>query len=121
MPINRLTIESAAVTGTHTSTPVAVGTITGDYTIKLFVSAMTLANARIQIEESADSFSTAKPLVVWNFQGPVPLEGLEVSFRKREAAGSDLFGTAGAEARVNVVELNGYAPVSATYDAWIEY
>jgi hypothetical protein len=125
MPINRLTIESATETAAHISTPVSVASITGDYTIKLLVSNITPAywnggSARIAIEES--NGGAWFPLVVWNFSGStvLPPEGQRVSWRKREAAGTDLAGTAGAELRVNLSELNGTSP-SITYNATVEY
>jgi hypothetical protein len=124
MPVNKLTIESATETAVHTSTPVSVSGITGDYTIKLFVSAMAPqmydGSVRLAIEESSNG-TTWLPLVVWNFSSfAIPIEGELVSWRKREAAGTDLAGTRGAELRVNVQELNGSSP-SITYNAWIEY
>lgn len=124
MPVNKLTLASGTVTGPGAQPGLAVGSITGDYTVKLFISSFSEpgANARIAIEEAAsNAFSPAEQLVVWNFNGgSLPTEGVMVSFRKREAAGTDLAGEAGSYLRVNVQELAGYIP-SLTYDAWIEY
>ena len=51
MPVNRLTIEAATVTSAHQSAGVAVGTITGDYTIKIHITAFAdpSGSARIAI------------------------------------------------------------------------
>ena len=122
MPVNRLTIESATETTTHQGAGVSVSGITGDYTIKLLVTATT-AEARIVIEESSDGVNW-KPLSIWNFApGTLPVEGEMVSFRKRQAAGTDLAGTDGAELRLNLLELNPVYELSPsiTYDAWVEY
>ena len=76
--------------------------------------------ARVAVEES--SGGAWLPLWVMNFSGSksLPLEGELVSWRKREAADTDLAGTAGAQLRVNVAELNGASP-SITYNCWVEY
>jgi hypothetical protein len=127
LPVNKLSLASGTFTSSGPQTGVAVGTITGDYTIKFSLSAFAGANARIVIEEDvSNAFSTPKSLWVQNFNGnyfganPLPPEGITVSFRKRDAAGTDLVGTSGAYARVNVQELNGSSP-SLTFNAWLEY
>lgn len=119
MPVNRLTIESNTVTAAHQSAGVSVAAITGDYTVKLFIQSLT-GGARVVIEESVNAFSTTYELAVFSSQGSLPPEGVMVSFRKREAAGTDLAGTAGAVLRVNVQELTGGSP-SITYNAYVEY
>ena len=127
MPINKLTIASGTATTAGAQSGVAVGSITGDYTIKFFVESFPLpdAGARIAVEESVDdTFASPKQLWVFNFIGGsgAPVEGSLISFRKREAAGTDLLGTAGAYLRLNVQELNGTVGlVSISYDCWIEY
>lgn len=123
MPVNRLSLGSGTITSAGAQTGVAVGSITGDYTIKLLITSFLAGTARIAIEEAtSNAFSPAEQLVVWNFPGGFNNpEGQIVSFRKREAAGTDLFGTPGAFARLNLQELNGYGSPSIAYDAWIEF
>jgi len=124
MPIQKLTLASGTATAPGTSTPVAIGTLTGDWT--LFLNLATFADptatARFVIEEATSSaFSSPLGLAVFNLAGGFNnAGGVTVSFRKREAAGSDLFGTSGAYARLNIQELNGFLP-SVTYNCWIEY
>ena len=120
MPVNRLTIESATQTATHTSTPVNISGISGDCTIKLIVKNLS-GSARIQIEESTNGFSTSLPLMVSNWNGgSIPVEGELISWRRREACGTSLFGATSAELRLNLIELNGLLP-TITYNAYIEY
>ncbi|MFZ0339568.1 MAG: hypothetical protein WAL45_16145 [Terracidiphilus sp.] len=122
MPINKLYLANGlTVTSAGAQAGVAVGTITGDYTVKLWITALS-AFARIAIEEAtSNAFSPAEQLAVWNFSpGFNNPEGVMVSFRKREGAGTDIVGEAGTFVRVNVQELNAYLP-SATFTCWIEY
>jgi hypothetical protein len=125
MPVNKLTIATGtSVTSAGAQPGVAVGAITGDYTVKLHVPSFAdpSGSVRIAIEEStSNAFSPAEQLAVFNVAGGFNnVEGISLSFRKYQGAGTDLPGEAGSYLRVNIQELNGFVP-SLTYNAWIEY
>jgi hypothetical protein len=124
VPINKLLIESATETGVHISTPVSVANITGDFTLKIYVSALT-ASVRFAIEESTNSFSTVGSLWTQNLWGnPIPVEGMLLSFAgRRESAGTTIVGQPNSELRFNLVELTPSYEFAGgiTYNAWIEY
>jgi hypothetical protein len=124
VPINKLQLVTpeTTVTSAGALSPVSVASITGDYTIKLYISSFTglYGNARVAVEESVNAFSNTYELWVQNVVSAVPVEGVLLSYRKREAAGTDLVGTESSELRVNVQELNAMSP-SLTFSAWVEY
>ena len=124
MPINKLNLASGTVTSAGAETGVAVGSITGDYTVKLLFTKFIdpSASARIAIEECTDNlFAAPRQLAVFNISGGFNnVEGVMLSFKKRDACGTDLFGTAGAYARLNFQELNGFSP-SLSYESWVEF
>lgn len=122
MPINKLQLitPGTTLTSAGAQSGVSVSNITGDFTVKIYVSAL-LANMRVAVEETVNSFSTVGQLWVQNLQGPVPIEGVLLSFAgRRESAGTTVVGEANSQLRVNVQELNSYVP-SVTLSAWVEY
>lgn len=127
MPVNKLTVFSGTITSTGAQTPVNTNGVTGDYTVKLLISAQYKAFVygslpmRIGLEDSTNSFSSVGTLCTLNVDAmSLPLEGLSWSFRKRDFGGLDVAGEVGAAMRLNVEVLLGMSP-SVTIDAWIEF
>jgi hypothetical protein len=122
MPITRTTLLAKTTqTAATANAGVDVSGITGDFTIKIRVDALSpnAGSAKIQIEESTNSFTNAYTVFKQDFLGGLPPEGVTVSYRKYQSETTSLAGTASAKFRVNLIELNGTSP-SITYEAWIE-
>ena len=121
MPITRNTLLAKTTqTAATANAGVSVSGITGDFTIKLRVDSITPgASAKIQIEETTNGFTTTYTVFKQDFVNALPPEGTTVSYRKYQSETTSLAGQAGAQFRVNLIELNGTSP-SITYEAWLE-
>ena len=94
--------------------------ITSDFTVFCEVQSLTDgAHARIVIEESANAFTTASPLLVYDVEGAVSSAADMVQSVRKYQVPSTVLGTSGAVIRANVESLT--AAASLLLRAWIEY
>ena len=93
---------------------------TSDFTVFCQVQSLTDgAKARIVIEESANAFTTASPLLVYDVEGAISSAADLVQSVRKYQVPSTVIGTSGAVIRANVESLTGAA--SLLLRAWIEY
>ena len=93
---------------------------TSDFTVFCEVQSLTDgAHARIVIEESANAFAAASPLLAYDVGGAISSAADLVQSVRKYQVPSTVIGTGGAVIRANVESLTGAASVSLR--AWIEY
>lgn len=122
MPITKTFLQTLTTqSGALASSGVDVSGITGDFTVKLRIHALSVGNnARFVLEESTNAFSTVIPTGVgWNSAtglttGP---EGITLSWKRRDFGALCKAGVTNGEMRLNLVELDGG---STQYECWIE-
>ena len=122
MPITRTTLQALTTqTGPFTGSAVDVSGITGDFTIKLRVDALTAGNsARLIFEESVDNFTTVIETgaglntATGLTSGP---EGVTVSFKRRDFGSLSKIGAPNGKLRIRLAAIDGG---SITYESWSE-
>ncbi len=115
---------SAAFSSTGVvATPVDVSGIVGDFTISVSMTALNATSGvpgvRVVLEESTNSFSTASPLAVFDFSGPVSAAGPKGQTVRAYTVNQTKIGTAGALIRANVYSLTN--TTSGVMDVNINY
>ncbi len=110
---------STTKTATFNGASIDVSGFTGDWTIKLQVSALTDAKqARFVFQDSVNDFTASISGPCFNMKGYMTAVNDKVkSFKKQDFPGLRL-GTASARLRLALVDLDGSA--SVTYRSWIE-
>ena len=124
MTIGAITTGVQTVSATGAVTPTAglnVATnpaTTKDFTVFLELQSLTTGgNARIQIEESVDAFTTPIPLMVVDIKGLMSSAADKIYSRRKYEIPSTVFGTSSAVVRANVTAISGTLGLRA----WIEY
>ena len=116
--------SSVTKTAAFDGLPVAVATITGDWTLKLHAqslsdSSTTTPLARFSFEDSVNDFTASLAGPTVSFQGTLGTSYDKVkSFKKQDFPDLRL-GVGSAELRLRLLDLETAGTV--TYDAWLEY
>ncbi|MDE2103013.1 MAG: hypothetical protein KGL39_37560 [Patescibacteria group bacterium] len=120
--------QSDITTGvqTLTSAGAATGTLdtsalTGDYTIKVQVTALTAGPARVCVEDTANAtaFSDKTPVFCFDVNaGTIPGSGITQSVRAYQVPATR-FGATNTKLRVYVYTLSGSSP-SISVHGWLE-
>ena len=125
MTIGAITTGVQSVSATGAVTPTAglnVATApasTADFTLFLEIQSLTAAqSARIQLEESANGFTTAIPLMVVDVKGAIASSADKVYSKRKYEIPSTIFGTSSAVVRANVTALSGG---TLGVRSWVEY
>lgn len=119
-----ITTGAQTVTATGAVTPTAgldVSAITGDFTIVVDVQSLTSGKtARIQVEDSANAFTAAAALAVFDVTGKIDstnASSVRYSRRKYELPNNQ-FGATGGVVRINVTALDSGSTLAL--HSWVE-
>lgn len=107
-------------TAAFTGSGIDVSGITGDWTLKLQVESLTAAKqVRIGFEDTVNDYTGAIMGPVFSMKGALAKEYDKVKSFKKQDFPSLRLGTASAQLRCKVLELDSGATV--VYHAWLEY
>lgn len=108
---------------TDTATGAITGTIdgdgfVGDYTVGVTFTLSGANTARVALQDTADDFTAAIDLVVWDIKGPTSAEGITHHVRSYDVPSARFgAGTDGTGLRFNVLAISGG---SLTTHGWLD-
>lgn len=107
-------------TAAFTGAGIDISGITGDWTIKLQVESLTSAkNCRFAIEDTITDYTASLTGPTCSFKGALAASYDKVKSFKKQDFPSLRMGTASAQLRVKLAELDSSA--TAVYHVWVEY
>lgn len=107
-------------TAAFTGTGIDVSGITGDWTIKLQIESLTSAKmCRITLEDTVNDYTASLAGPTVSFKGALASSYDKVKSFKKQDFPSLRLGTASAQLRVKLAEIDSSA--TAVFRAWLEY
>lgn len=107
-------------TTAFTGTGIDVSAITGDWTLKIQVESLTSAKkARFAFEDTVNDYTASLAGPTFNFLGTLASSYDKVKSFKKQDFPSLRLGTASAQLRLKLSEIDGSA--TCVYRAWLEY
>lgn len=107
-------------TAAFTGSGIDISGITGDWTIKVQVEALTAnKQCRLSFEDTVNDYTASLAGPTISFRGALDSAADKVKSFKKQDFPSLRLGTASAQLRLKLAELDSAAAV--TYRAWLEY
>ena len=119
LPIQALTTQTAAFTGSG----VSISGITGDWTLKLQIASLTdtatTPSIRLQFTDTVNAFTSTLAGPTFSLQGALS-NSADVVFSWKKKDFPDLrFGVSSAQLRMDLTNIDSTATIA--YHGWVEY